>query len=188
MPQHPFQYVGAEGEGFEPSIPCGMHAFQACALDHYANPPNMPSIRHWTQNMKSGPPLADRLFLYGRALRPGNRWKKRGRDRHRKSLVRTPNLTWSSAQQCQRTKRKLQHHGVGDFNMTAKMLGTPLKVNMNNLAHRFSPSALCSVFPTNAPLFCWHRSILQEPAPVALEHPDAAPPSSAGAKCAPQAG
>ena len=29
----------AEGERFELSIPCGMHAFQACALDHYANPP-----------------------------------------------------------------------------------------------------------------------------------------------------
>ncbi len=29
----------AEGEGFEPSVPFGTHAFQACALDHYANPP-----------------------------------------------------------------------------------------------------------------------------------------------------
>src|SRR3989344_364541 len=30
----------AEGEGFDPSVPCGTHAFQACALDHYANPPD----------------------------------------------------------------------------------------------------------------------------------------------------
>lgn len=30
----------AEREGFEPSIPCGMHAFQACALDHYAISPH----------------------------------------------------------------------------------------------------------------------------------------------------
>ena len=29
----------AEGKGFEPLIPCGIHAFQACALDHYANLP-----------------------------------------------------------------------------------------------------------------------------------------------------
>src|SRR5665213_2353499 len=32
-------HVRAEGKGFEPLIPCGIHAFQACALDHYANPP-----------------------------------------------------------------------------------------------------------------------------------------------------
>ncbi len=30
----------AEGEGFEPSIPCGIHAFQACALGRYAIPPS----------------------------------------------------------------------------------------------------------------------------------------------------
>ncbi len=29
----------AEGRGFEPPIPCGMLAFQASALDHYATPP-----------------------------------------------------------------------------------------------------------------------------------------------------
>ena len=29
----------AESKGFEPLIPCGIHAFQACALDHYANSP-----------------------------------------------------------------------------------------------------------------------------------------------------
>lgn len=29
----------AEGEGVEPSIPCGIRAFQARALGHYATPP-----------------------------------------------------------------------------------------------------------------------------------------------------
>ncbi len=31
----------AEREGVEPSIPCGMHAFQACALGHYATSPSI---------------------------------------------------------------------------------------------------------------------------------------------------
>ena len=31
--------VLAEDEGFEPSIGCPIHAFQACALGRYANPP-----------------------------------------------------------------------------------------------------------------------------------------------------
>jgi hypothetical protein len=31
----------AEREGFEPSIPCGMRAFQARALDHYAISPEV---------------------------------------------------------------------------------------------------------------------------------------------------
>ena len=30
---------GAEDEGFEPSVGCPTHAFQACALGRYANPP-----------------------------------------------------------------------------------------------------------------------------------------------------
>ena len=29
----------AEDEGFEPSKGCPLHAFQACALGRYANPP-----------------------------------------------------------------------------------------------------------------------------------------------------
>ncbi len=29
----------AEGKGFEPLKAFTLHAFQACALDHYANPP-----------------------------------------------------------------------------------------------------------------------------------------------------
>ena len=29
----------AEDEGFEPSVGFPTHAFQACALGHYANPP-----------------------------------------------------------------------------------------------------------------------------------------------------
>ena len=31
--------IFAESEGFEPSVPFVTHAFQACALDHYANSP-----------------------------------------------------------------------------------------------------------------------------------------------------
>ena len=31
--------VLAEDEGFEPSVGCPTHAFQACALGRYANPP-----------------------------------------------------------------------------------------------------------------------------------------------------
>ena len=33
----------AEDEGFEPSKGCPLHAFQACALGRYANPPAKPS-------------------------------------------------------------------------------------------------------------------------------------------------
>ena len=32
-------YFSAEDEGFEPSVGCPTHAFQACALGRYANPP-----------------------------------------------------------------------------------------------------------------------------------------------------
>ena len=35
-----FFFCYAEGEGFEPSVPFDTHAFQACALDRYANPPS----------------------------------------------------------------------------------------------------------------------------------------------------
>ncbi len=31
----------AESRGFEPLKPCSLHAFQACALDHYANSPGL---------------------------------------------------------------------------------------------------------------------------------------------------
>ena len=31
--------LAAEDEGFEPSVGCPTHAFQACALGRYANPP-----------------------------------------------------------------------------------------------------------------------------------------------------
>ena len=34
----------AEDEGFEPSIGCPIHAFQACALGRYANPPEGESV------------------------------------------------------------------------------------------------------------------------------------------------
>lgn len=33
------QAVVAEAQGFEPWRACALHAFQACALDHYATPP-----------------------------------------------------------------------------------------------------------------------------------------------------
>ena len=29
----------ADGRGFEPRMPCGIHAFQACAIDHSATHP-----------------------------------------------------------------------------------------------------------------------------------------------------
>jgi hypothetical protein len=31
----------ADGEGFEPPLPCGKHAFQACAFDHSATHPEL---------------------------------------------------------------------------------------------------------------------------------------------------
>ena len=36
-------FLRAEDEGFEPSKGCPLHAFQACALGRYANPPVKPS-------------------------------------------------------------------------------------------------------------------------------------------------
>jgi hypothetical protein len=33
-------FVAADGGGFEPPIPCGIHAFQACAIDHSATHPS----------------------------------------------------------------------------------------------------------------------------------------------------
>ncbi len=41
--------VMAERQGFEPWIPCGIHAFQACAFSHSAispNPNNYPTLTH----------------------------------------------------------------------------------------------------------------------------------------------
>ena len=35
----PVKRRAAEDEGFEPSVGCPTHAFQACALGRYANPP-----------------------------------------------------------------------------------------------------------------------------------------------------
>src|SRR3989344_4520254 len=37
---HAFSRIVAEGERFELSVGFPTHAFQACALDHYANPPS----------------------------------------------------------------------------------------------------------------------------------------------------
>ena len=40
----------AEGAGFEPANPCGLYAFQAYALGHYATPPNT-----WRKGWDSNP-------------------------------------------------------------------------------------------------------------------------------------
>src|SRR3989344_9537295 len=55
----------AEGTGFEPVMPCGIFAFQANALDHYANPPEFPThstprernfpASGWQANQKQSP-------------------------------------------------------------------------------------------------------------------------------------
>jgi hypothetical protein len=37
----------AERQGFEPWIPCGIHAFQACAFSHSAISP------HWLDSLQS---------------------------------------------------------------------------------------------------------------------------------------
>ena len=34
-----WEHMVAEGAGFEPALPFGKHAFQACALSHSATPP-----------------------------------------------------------------------------------------------------------------------------------------------------
>ncbi len=36
----------ADGEGFEPSVPCGTHAFQACPIDRSGTHPET-SLRVW---------------------------------------------------------------------------------------------------------------------------------------------
>ena len=37
----------ADGEGFEPSVHCCTHAFQACAIDHSATHPESALSKHW---------------------------------------------------------------------------------------------------------------------------------------------
>ena len=43
----------ADGEGFEPSVPCGTHAFQACPIDRSGTHPgqaaNTPAFEGWFQ-------------------------------------------------------------------------------------------------------------------------------------------
>ena len=46
---NPLWRAKAEGERFELSVGFPTHAFQACALDHYANPP-MFAFAHYTQS------------------------------------------------------------------------------------------------------------------------------------------
>src|SRR3989344_5346279 len=68
----------AEGEGFEPSIPCGIHAFQACALGHYATPPkhekflsktftSPPMILHKSAEVSRS--SGSQIFLHGTCLK-----------------------------------------------------------------------------------------------------------------------
>ena len=55
----------AEREGFEPSIPCGMHAFQACALGHYATSPDANCGRRITDLPQTSKRPARRFLLGG---------------------------------------------------------------------------------------------------------------------------
>jgi hypothetical protein len=43
----------AERVGFEPTVPCGTHAFQACALSHSAISPDLPAARGEPLNQAS---------------------------------------------------------------------------------------------------------------------------------------
>ncbi len=53
----------AERQGFEPWIPCGIHAFQACAFSHSAISPQQ--VQPFDSNT-GGPPIATCLL----AMRP----------------------------------------------------------------------------------------------------------------------
>jgi len=35
-------------------VDCSTHAFQACALDHYANPPNVSALQCYTRKITLG--------------------------------------------------------------------------------------------------------------------------------------
>ena len=53
----------AEEEGVEPSIPCGIPAFQASALGHYATLPGVYRIAHHKAKIKlSGLILVNSIF------------------------------------------------------------------------------------------------------------------------------
>ncbi len=47
----------AEPEGFEPSIGCPIHAFQACAIDHSATAPQCYSESYLVEILTAPPPL-----------------------------------------------------------------------------------------------------------------------------------
>ncbi len=56
-----FNTILAEGVGFEPTVPFGTHAFQACALGHYAT---LPLSSHFTKyDVKLFFPMAEHVIL-----------------------------------------------------------------------------------------------------------------------------
>ena len=56
----------AERVGFEPTLPCGKHAFQACAFSHSAISPTLSNLPQWGS-----------LNGYGTASTPGSRFPPR---------------------------------------------------------------------------------------------------------------
>jgi hypothetical protein len=53
----------AERQGFEPWIPCGIHAFQACAFSHSAISPQIASQTHFTTWRLSADPIQSGLAI-----------------------------------------------------------------------------------------------------------------------------
>ncbi len=52
----------AEREGFEPSIPRGIHAFQACSIGHSDTSPGMSNFVDCKSNQKSEPKKCPSIF------------------------------------------------------------------------------------------------------------------------------
>lgn len=77
----------ADGEGFEPSLPCGKHAFQACPINHSGTRPREAEIvgrGRRALKPEGGPP-------FQRALRQGRRSPARkGRARRARRGVPPP--------------------------------------------------------------------------------------------------
>jgi hypothetical protein len=62
----------AEGEGFEPSVPFGTHAFQACALDRYATPPKQIYFSLNTELPQRCDSLIDRRMGHKKTVPPSD--------------------------------------------------------------------------------------------------------------------
>src|SRR5271165_178746 len=81
----------AERVGFEPTVPCGTHAFQACALSHSAISPRCPLLLNLTQAaglialLGKGRAAPDRLKPWGwsRGFTPQVELWRRAAARHR---------------------------------------------------------------------------------------------------------